>query len=68
MTVKTITTHDGKTIIERYGDDRGDPPIKTRMQEIEEQTGLQIDRTLIVERSNQRNQPQQPEIEENANP
>lgn len=68
MTIKTIVTHDQKTIIERYGDDRRESPIRTRMQEIEEQTGLQIDRTLIVERSNQRNQPQQPEIEENANP
>lgn len=68
MTVKTITTHDGKTIIERYGDDRGDPPIKTRMQEIEEETGLKVDRDLIIDRSIQRNQPTQQGTEDDSNP
>lgn len=48
-----ITVTDGKTITERYGDDRRDSPIKTRMQEIEEQTGISIDRDLIIDRSQQ---------------
>ena len=59
MTIKITTTHDGKTITERYGDDRSESPIKTRMQEIEEQIGVPIDRDLIIERSQQNKQPQQ---------
>jgi hypothetical protein len=62
MTIKITITEDGKTITERYGDDRSDPPIKTRMQEIEEQTGISIDRDLIIDRSQQNKQPQQEPI------
>ena len=53
MTTKKTITDDGKTIIERYGDDRPEPIVKTRMAEIEEQTGIQIDRDLIIDRSQQ---------------
>jgi hypothetical protein len=62
MTIKTTITQDGKTITERYGDDRTDNPIKTRMQEIEEQTGIQLDRDLIIDRSQQNKQSQQENI------
>jgi hypothetical protein len=62
MTIKTTITEDGKTITERYGDDRSESPIKTRMQEIEEQTGIQLDRDLIIDRSQQNKQPQQEPI------
>jgi hypothetical protein len=62
MTIKITITEDGKTITERYGDDRSESPIKTRMQEIEEQTGIQIDRDLIIDRSQQNKQPQQEPI------
>lgn len=67
MTIKITITDEGKTITERYGDDRSESPIKTRMQEIEEQTGIQIDRTVIIERL-QQSKNQQEENPNGSNP
>lgn len=67
MTIKVTITEEGKTITELYGDDRPDPIVKTRMQEIEQQTGIQLDRTVIIDRS-QQSKNQQQESTHGTNP